>query len=299
MRRPVVNFSRLSHLVLEGPWPICITVLGSIQIPKTSQVYLNFSEFSYNGFHNVLIPFLERHGGKSGDASPLHTLLIDRRSLYGRLYICGWTSIDAPDPRHIDRFYPSAYNPSLCLRFAHSPQQTTHELDFPETLKTIVQTVYIQELSALSFELEAEFPKTYISTFQVLESARSLVYASFIKGASILVCVVLSSKAITPESRGGQANGHKPDILFPKLRYLSLYSRALLTPLPLVEAELTDYQNQLIQSFIQRENMQAHVGKFDLNICTDHDTLTKKWADQLESVVPVTVTQRGWGSSKQ
>ena len=299
MRRPAINFSHLSRLFLEGPWQICITVLGSIQIPETSQVHLNLSEFSYNGFHNVLIPFLERHGGKSGDASPLHTLLIDRRSLYGRLYICGWTFIDAPDPRHIDRFYPPAHNPSLCLRFAHSPQQTTHELDFPETLKTIVQTLYIQELSALSFELEAEFPKTYISTFQVLESARSLVYASFIKGASILVCVVLSSKAITPESRGGQANGHKPDILFPKLRYLSLYSRALLTPLPLVEAELTDHQNQPIQSFIQRENMQAHVGKFDLNICTDHDTLTKKWADQLESVVPVTVTQRGWGSSKQ
>lgn len=287
-KRPVVELPRLSNLTLKGEWTDVGYVLKHIRVPRTSTIHLDSYHLNHehDGFTDVLIPFLEAHSGKTGDAVPLRTLHMDVNNASEDPYIeiKGWTTSDSADPAGLSQNTtpPSHRAPSFYVRLSYFLYPLLSSLDGPAALAAVLHALPIHTLSALSIAFRARAPEDYREAFEPLAEGRLLEDITCIVDACRLFCAML---ARTPAPEGGEDD---PPVLFPKLRFVKLLKILKLGELPFDAVNAGSRvipADELIGALEQRTGFGAPLQRLELPLARGQ----AEYLDRLGAAVPISV----------
>ena len=171
----------------------------------------------------MLLPIFARHSGKTGDASPMRTLLMNLCD-YGSdsvINIIGWTTSDVVDLAELwggDTVSEIGLLFQIHLRYSNAVT-SPYNLDGPETVKAILKALHIQEMSILFFELQSRAPEGYLAIFEPLKSAQHLEHIDREGDACSVFSSALAHMSI---SEGGPVNANNQAVFFPHLRCVKL-----------------------------------------------------------------------------
>ena len=287
MRYPVIKLPHLSVLGLTGQWSDCAPVLGSIEVPATSRINLNCLDLDSNIFNSVLLPIVERHSGKTGEALPMRTLrigVVDDPDVI--IDICGWTMSNAVDFTEMWRNEREVsglgYSFQICLRYSNVVASL-------ETLNVILQALHIQELSLLVLGFWMRAPKDFLAIFEPLKSAQCLEHIMYEDDACSLFP---STLAHTSVSEGGTDNAHDQAIPFSRLRFIELWTNALGDGSALRyngAAGRVGCVDKLVETLERREALGVPLERLEIHI--DPSRTDPEYLDQLKAAAQNTVIE--------
>ncbi|ETW84688.1 hypothetical protein HETIRDRAFT_473409 [Heterobasidion irregulare TC 32-1] len=257
MRYPVIKLPHLSVLGLTGQWSDCAPVLRSIEVPATSRISLDCLDLDSNIFDSVLLPIVERHSGKTGEALPMRTLRIGIVSGLG-------------------------YSFQIYLRYSNVVASL-------ETLHAILQALHIQELSLLVLGFWTRAPKDFLAIFEPLKSAQRLEHIMYEDDACSLFP---STLAHTSVSESGPDNAHDQAIPFPRLRFIELWTNALGDGSALRyngAAGRVGPVDKLVETLERREALGVPLERLEIHI--DPSRTDPGYLDQLKAATQNTVIE--------
>lgn len=287
-KQPIVELPHLSNLTLKGEWIDVGYVLKHIRVPKTSTIHIDSYDLSHedDGFTDVLIPFLEAHSGKTGDAVPLHTLHMDVNNASDDPYIeiNGWTTSNLADPAGPSQNTapPSHRAPSFHVRLECCLYYSPFRLEGPAALAAVLHALPIHTLSTLSLAFRASAPEDYREAFEPLAQGRLLEDIACTADACRLFCAML---ARTPMSEDGEPD---PPLLFPKLRSVKLMRILKLGALPLDTGSAGRRvipADELIEALERRNRIGVPLQRLELHLARGQ----AEHLDRLGAAVPISL----------